>query len=72
MGMGVRQHDQKTPGEEGLQMPGSGGKPAVGSFFPSPSFPGDTSSGQCDPGDEERTGQPHPAILGFCQGIYLP
>lgn len=46
MGMGVRQHDQRTLGEEGLQMLVSGGEARLGSFFPSPSFPEDTSSGQ--------------------------
>lgn len=71
MGMGVRQHDQKTPGEEGLQMPGSGGSQQWVLPSPLPPFLGILPLGS-DPGDEERTGQPHPAMLGFCQGIYLP
>lgn len=71
MGMGVRQHDQRTLGEEGLQMLVSGGKPDWVLSSPFPLFLRILPLGS-DPGNEERTRQPHPAMLGFCQGIYLP
>lgn len=72
MGMGVRQHDQRTLGEEGLQMLVSGwGKPDWVLSSPLPLFLRILPLGS-DPGNEERPRQPHPAMLGFCQGIYLP